>query len=92
MQKVSNFRNFSQQLFIALLIFELFSNIFRYSYVLPLGLSLEDNTLMGIVYLAAMFFVFIGITIVSDIFMDSIEVITAQTRMRPYVDNFGKEL
>jgi len=57
-----------------------------------MGLSLEDNTLMGIVYLAAMFFIFIGITIVSDIFMDSIEVITAQTRMVPYVDNFGKEL
>jgi len=62
------------------------------SFVLPVGLSLENNALMGCVYLFLMFYVFIGITIVSDLFMDSIEVITAQTRMVPYIDNFGKDL
>jgi len=60
--------------------------------VLPVGVSLEPNWFLGIVYLLLMGYIFIGIAIVSDIFMDSIEVITAQTRMVPYIDNFGKEL
>lgn len=55
-------------------------------------MSLENNAAMGALYLFLMFYVFIGITIVSDIFMESIEVITAQTRMVPYIDNFGKDL
>jgi solute carrier family 8 (sodium/calcium exchanger) len=57
-----------------------------------MGFSLENDTIMGCVYLFAMFYIFVGITIVSDIFMDAITVITAQTRMVPYIDNFGKEL
>lgn len=60
--------------------------------MLPVGVSLEPNWFLGIVYLLLMGYMFIGIAIVSDIFMDSIEVITAQTRMVPYIDNFGKEL
>lgn len=46
---------------------------------------------MGIFYFLMLCYLFLGIAIVSDIFMESIESITAQTRMRTYIDNFGKE-
>jgi len=46
---------------------------------------------MGIFYFLMLCYMFLGIAIVSDIFMESIESITAQTRMRTYIDNFGKE-
>lgn len=35
---------------------------------------------------------FMGIAIVSDIFMESIEEITATMRLKTYIDNFGKEM
>ena len=47
---------------------------------------------MGVLYLLFMGYMFVGIAIVSDIFMEAIEVITAQTRMVVYVDSFGKDL
>ncbi len=62
-----------------------------FSYLLPMGLSLESDALMGIIYLILLFYMFMGIAIISDIFMESIESITAQTRLTTYVDSFGKE-
>ena len=55
---------------------DLFS-FFMFSYILPLGISLENDQVMGIIYLLLMGYMFIGIGIVSDIFMEAIEVITA---------------
>lgn len=62
------------------------------SYVLGMGLALENEVLQGICYFLIICYLFVGIAIVSDIFMESIETITAQTRMRTYIDNFGKEM
>ena len=42
-----------------------------------MGLSLYSDVLMGVIYLFLMGYMFIGIAIVSDIFMEGIEVITA---------------
>jgi solute carrier family 8 (sodium/calcium exchanger) len=56
-----------------------------------MGLALENDIVMGFVYFFLLCYLFLGIAIISDIFMDSIETITAQTRMRTYIDNFGKE-
>jgi solute carrier family 8 (sodium/calcium exchanger) len=55
------------------------------------GLSLENDMLMGAVYFFLLCYMFVGIAIVSDIFMESIETITEQTRIKTYIDNFGKE-
>lgn len=49
-----------------------------------------NNTFLGIVYLVALCYVFIGIAIISDIFMESIEVITAQTKTTEVWDPSGK--
>jgi len=65
--------------------------IFSFSFVLGYGLSLENDIVMGIVYFLMLCYMFLGIAIVSDIFMESIESITAQTKMKSYIDNFGKE-
>ena len=42
-----------------------------------MGLSLYSDVLMGVIYLFLMGYMFIGIAIVSDIFIEAIEVITA---------------
>lgn len=55
------------------------------------GLSLENDYLMGGVYFLLLCYMFVGIAIVSDIFMEAIETITEQTRIKTYIDNFGKE-
>ena len=36
-------------------------------------------------------YMFVGLAIASDIFMNSIETITAQTRLISYTDSYGKE-
>jgi len=38
-----------------------------------MGLELQSDTLMGIIYLLALCYLFMGIAIISDIFMESIE-------------------
>jgi len=47
------------------------------SIILIPGTSLLGSTLMGIVYLLTLGYLFLGIAIVSDIFMEAIEEITA---------------
>lgn len=56
---------------------QMLANYLFCSYLLPIGLSLESDTLMGIIYLLLLFYMFMGIAIVSDIFMETIETITA---------------
>lgn len=58
---------------------------------MPMGVSLQNSGLMGVVYFAFLCYMFLGIAIVSDIFMESIETITAVTVIKTYVDNAGKE-
>ena len=52
---------------------------FVYSYLIIPGTELLPNQLLIAAYLFALFYMFMGIAIVSDIFMDAIEVITSQT-------------
>lgn len=49
------------------------NEIFCKSFILPMGLELQSDTLMGIIYLLALCYLFMGIAIISDIFMESIE-------------------
>ena len=49
-----------------------------------------DGTLLGTAYLIALAYVFLGIAIISDIFMEAIEVITAQTKTTEVWDPSGK--
>jgi hypothetical protein len=41
-----------------------------------------SDGLLGVVYLLFLGFLFLGVSIVADIFMEAIEVITSQTRVR----------
>ena len=50
------------------------------SYVLIPGVILIDNGVLGFFYLLCLLWLFLGISIVSDIFMGAIEVITSSTR------------
>lgn len=47
--------------------------------------------LLAIAYFSALIYLFLGVAIVSDIFMSSIEVITSQTKKIKYEDNDGVE-
>ena len=58
-----------------------------FSFVMPMGVSLQSSGLMGVVYFLLLCYMFVGIAIVSDIFMESIETITAVTVIKTYVDN-----
>ena len=51
--------------------------IFCHSPLLLPGISLMDDWILAILYAFTLIYIFVGITIVSDIFMESIEVITA---------------
>ena len=47
--------------------------------------------LLGIVYFIFLCWLFLGISIVADIFMEAIEVITSQTRLKEYTDRRDKK-
>ena len=55
------------------------------------GFSLTNRYFLAIFYGSILFYMFLGIAIVSDIFMESIEEITSQTTLKVEVDSFGKE-
>lgn len=57
-----------------------------YSPILVPGTSLLNNILMGIVYLVWLIYLFIGIGIISDIFMEAIEAICSTTYRVEYWD------
>ena len=44
------------------------------------GTSLMNNTVLGIFYFIFLFWLFLGISIIADIFMEAIEVITSTTK------------
>lgn len=54
--------------------------------ILVPGTSLLGKGLMGVVYLLWLGYLFVGIAIISDIFMEAIEAITAQTIKVEYWD------
>ena len=51
-----------------------------YSYILPPAFGQRNHIGLFFIYFAIIVYLFIGISIISDVFMDSIEVITSQTR------------
>ena len=53
---------------------------FCHSYILPPGFGLRNQLLLFFIYLLILCYFFIGIALISDVFMESIEVITSQTR------------
>ncbi len=57
------------------------------SFVTWRGMSLMNEKLQAVIYLLVLFYLFLGIAIVADIFMGSIEVITAGTSTVPYRDS-----
>jgi hypothetical protein len=48
-----------------------------HSFMINQGFSLGDNMIFGIIYVLVLLWIFQGIGIVSDLFMDAIEVITS---------------
>ena len=50
------------------------------------GTSLLNKGLMGFAYLVWLCWLFVGIAIISDIFMEAIETITAQTTVKETYD------
>ena len=64
---------------------------FWHSWVHIPGTPLIANWLLGIVYFVAMIYLWLGITVGSDTLMDSIEMITSQTKKVTYTDVDGKE-
>ena len=59
---------------------------FCHSFVIYFGVSLFNEGILACFYAFALFYMFLGIAIVSDIFMGAIEVITSTTRTIPYRD------
>jgi hypothetical protein len=51
------------------------------------GFSLINKWALGAFYLFMMFYIFTGIGIISDIFMEAIEVITSQTQIKEIKDS-----
>lgn len=58
-----------------------------YSPILVPGSSLLGPALVGCVYLVWLGYLFVGIGIISDIFMEAIESITSQTKIEEYWDD-----
>ena len=59
------------------------------SEILISGIELLDYWFLAIVYFVALVYMFLGVAIISDIFMGAIEVITSQTRKIQYEDDEG---
>jgi solute carrier family 8 (sodium/calcium exchanger) len=59
--------------------------------MLIIGTPLQPNWLLGIAYFVTLIYLFLGIALVSDIFMDCIEVITSQTKVIKFTDIDGIE-
>lgn len=62
------------------------------SYVIVPGSSLLNNNLLAVFYFIFLCYLFIGIAIIADIFMEAIEVITSTTRTVAITDQEGKEV
>jgi len=60
-----------------------------FSWLLPIGYSQYSWQFLGVVYVLILCWLFIGIAIISDIFMEGIEVITSTTFEVTVTDNMG---
>ena len=56
------------------------------------GLQLKDNWVTGAVYLITLGYLFLGINIISDIFMEAIEQITSKKLTLNVTDNQGNQV
>ena len=63
-----------------------------YSYIVVPGSQLLNDNFLGFCYLIGLGWLFVGIAIVSDIFMESIEMITSQTKVVQLYDNKSKNI
>jgi len=54
------------------------------------GTSLLPDALLGVAYLLILFYLFLGIAVVADIFMESIEFITSKVTLIEFTDSDGK--
>lgn len=59
------------------------------SWVILAGVSLLPDWMMGIIYLLVLLWIFLGIGIAADIFMESIEEITSKVQIVDVVDEKG---
>jgi len=59
------------------------------SFILIPGIQLLSKPFLGVVYLIFLMYLFLGISIVADIFMEAIEVITSKTTQIDVVDEQG---
>lgn len=68
-----------------------FTNLeeFCHSWLLPIGYSQYSDRFLGTVYVLILCWLFIGIAIISDIFMEGIEVITSSTLEVTVTDSMG---
>jgi len=60
------------------------------SWVIFPGVELLPYQFLAIVYFFALIYLFLGVAIVADSFMEAIEVITSQTRKVKHKDKNGK--
>lgn len=56
--------------------------------VLP-GTSLLSTSTLGIMYLLVLFYIFLGVAVIADLFMEAIEVITSKVQVVDFVDDQG---
>ena len=63
-----------------------FLNLNRYSWVLPTAWSQYSTVVLGTAYILVLIWLFVGISIISDIFMEGIEVITSK-KVTVYVND-----
>lgn len=73
------------------LFFKFINRLFISWAIVP-GSSLMNPTVLAIAYLIAMGYCFLGIAIISDIFMEAIENITAQTKTIELWDKESKSV
>jgi len=64
---------------------------FCHSWLLIDGTPLQPNWVLVIAYFLGLVYLFLGIALISDLFMDAIEVITSQTKTVKYTDIDGIE-
>jgi len=60
-----------------------------HSWIFHPGLSLLPDAALGICYLLFLFWLFMGIAILADLFMEAIEKVTSKCELRPMVDLDG---
>jgi len=69
------------------LIYEVYDEQQCLSGILLPGMTLFSKNTMGLVYFIILCYLFLGIAIVADIFMEAIEVITSQTKVVTIIDH-----